>query len=372
VRADEVRVLWLIKGLGRGGAEQLLVSSLASLDRDRIAVEVAYLVAEKDALVEEFAAADVPVHCLGTDAGWPLRLRALVQQHRIDIVHTHAPYAAAFARPILAGTGTAVVHTEHGPWDRYRRGTYWANLLTYGANRYAFAVSDYVRDSIERPKALRWLRMPPVETLYHGLDTTATRATTAEVGDLRTSLGIAPDAPLIGTVANFRAQKRYDVLLRAATRVAASRPEVRFLLVGDGPLLDEMQSLAAELRLNATVIFAGRRDDALAVMQCLDVFVLASAYEGLPIALVEAMTLHRPVVVTRVGGISELVREEDGLMVDVDDPAALAAAIERLIDDPELRADYAERAAKRADAFDLRHAVERQQRLYLKLYELGG
>jgi glycosyltransferase involved in cell wall biosynthesis len=365
-----VRVLWLIKGLGRGGAEQLLLGSLRYLHRERITVSVAYLVREKDALVKEFHAHNIPVHCLGTDAAWPVRLRQLVDRERIEIVHTHAPYAAAFARLALVGRrGIDLVHTEHGPWDRYHRGTYWANLLTYGANRLSFAVSDYVRESIQRPMPLRWQRMPPVETLYHGLDTEATRAVEANTDALRTELGIPADAPVIGIVANFRPQKRYPVLLDAAVEVTRAIPEARFLLVGEGPMLQEMRERAAELDLAAHVIFAGRRDDALEVMQLFDLFVLPSAYEGLPIALVEAMTLRRPVVVTRVGGISELVREQDGKLVDVDDPAGLAEALVTLLRDDALRLDLSERAAERADAFDLRHAVERQERLYLALRE---
>lgn len=364
----QVRVLWLIKGLGRGGAEQLLLSSLAYLDRQRVEVSVAYLVPEKDALAAAFRARGVAVTCLGTDAAWPVRLRRLVRDEHINVAHTHAPYAAAFARVALTGMrGVELVHTEHGPWDHYHRATYWANLLTYGRNRLAFAVSDYVRDSMVRPRGLRWMRMPPVETLYHGLDTAATREVRADPAAIHHELGIPPDARVVGTVANFRAQKRYPVLLEAAARVCRDHPGARFVLVGDGPLLAEMQEFSRRLGLDGKVVFAGRRDDALEVMQAFDVFVLPSAYEGLPIALVEAMTLQRPVVVTRVGGISELVREEDGLMVEVDDPDGLAAALLKVLGDDELRADLARRAAERADAFDLRHAVARQQRLYLKL-----
>src|SRR5207244_11709205 len=112
---------------------------------------------------------------------------------------------------------------------------------------------------------------------------------------------------VVGTVANFRPQKRLDVLVRAAALVRSELADVRFVLVGQGPLEPEIRELARALGVDDTVVFAGFRDDAPRVMKAFDVFVLASSYEGLSIAMLEAMTLERPMVLTDVGGIREVI-----------------------------------------------------------------
>jgi hypothetical protein len=199
------RILVLIKGLGRGGAEQLLRSAVPYIDRDRFDIEIAYLLRTKDALVSELVEEGIAVHCLhaGAGIGWVKRLRALVREREVRVVHTHSPYAAVGARLSL-NARVHLVHTEHNVWERYRAPTYWGNALTFSRNRHVFAVSETVRRSIRYPAPLRRLRMPPVETMYHGLDLARTATWTGGDG-VRNEFRIPAGAPLVGTVANFKA-----------------------------------------------------------------------------------------------------------------------------------------------------------------------
>ena len=132
--AAPVRVLWLIKGLGPGGAERLLVSSARFIDRERFAVSAAYLLPGKDHLVAALRDAGVPAVCLEAagdlDPRWLPRLRRLVHDRRIDLVHAHSPVAAAGAR-VGVGAATAIVTTEHNTWDRYRPATRRVNRATH-------------------------------------------------------------------------------------------------------------------------------------------------------------------------------------------------------------------------------------------------
>jgi glycosyltransferase involved in cell wall biosynthesis len=360
-------VLILIKGLGRGGAEQLLLSGVPYLDRERYRYQFAYLLPWKDALVPELTGAGLAVHCLdgARGAGWVGRLRALIRDQGIDLVHVHSPVAAAGLR-LVAGRRARVVYTEHNLWGRYHRATYAANLVTFPRNDHVFAVSDEVRDSIRYPGPLRRLPMPPTETLHHGLDPAA--APPAAPDGVRRELGIPEDAPLVGTVANFKAAKDHATLLRAAAQVRQAVPSVRFLLVGQGPLEAETRRLAAELGLDGAVCFAGFRSDARRLMASFDVFALSSTYEGLPIALIEAMAGGCPAVVTRVGGTPEVVADGvQGLLVPPRDPDALAAGLLRLLGDRELRAAMGAAAAARAQDFDIRKAVGRMEQVYDRL-----
>ncbi|HEV8420028.1 MAG TPA: glycosyltransferase, partial [Actinomycetota bacterium] len=289
-------ILHLIKGLGRGGAEQLLVSAAPYLDRTRFRHEVAYVLPHKNFLVPELADAGLPVRCLTNGRrGWIGHLRRLVRDHAIDLVHTHSPYVATVSRLVLARR-IKHVHTEHNVWDSYGRATYWGNLVTFPSNSHVFAVSENVRASIRYPSPLRFLSMPPVETLYHGLDPATLQRWDATDG-VRKELGVPEDAPLFGTVANFRPQKAHADLIRAAVRVREVVPTARLVLVGQGPKERDVKGQVRELGLQDMVVFAGQRDDAPRLARSFDVFVLPSHYEGLAIALLEAMALGRPSVV---------------------------------------------------------------------------
>ncbi len=150
------RVLILIKGLGRGGAEQILASAAPHLDRTRFDYELAYLLPRKNALVKELEDAGVPTHCLdgARSVAWIPRLRRLVSERHFDLIHAHSPVIASAARVALAPNGPPIVYTEHNVWERYHRLTYWSNMLTFGRNRHVFAVSDHVRESVRYPRPL--------------------------------------------------------------------------------------------------------------------------------------------------------------------------------------------------------------------------
>lgn len=360
------RILLLIKGLGRGGAEQILASAAPHLDRTRFNYEVAYLLPWKDALVKDLEKAGVPTRCLDGSRGvaWVGRLRRLMAHGRFDLVHAHSPVAATAARATVLAGGPPIVYTEHNVWERYHRLTYWANLLTFGRNRHVFAVSDHVRDSIRYPAGLAGLRMPPVETLYHGIDRSSVEAWAALNG-VREELHIAPDAPVVGTVANFKSHKRLDQLLRAAALVRRYVPGVRFVLVGQGPLEPELRRLARRLRLDDTVVFTGFREDAQRVCSTFDVFALSSEQEGLSIALIEALALGKPAVVTDVGGLTEVIENErQGYIVPVGQPLIFGDRIVRLLTDPALRSRMGDEGRARSELFDIRSSVRRIEQVY--------
>lgn len=361
-------VLLLIKGLGRGGAEQLLVSASRHLDTGRFRYEVAYLLPWKDALVGALGAAGLPAHCLdgGRGVGWVGRLRDLVRDRRFDVVHAHSPIPAVAARAALP-RAVRNVYTEHNLWPRYHRATYWANLLTFGRNDHVFAVSDEVRASIRYPRALNGLRRPPVETLYHGLDWSAIPPA-ASRDEARAELGIPADAAVVGTVGNLTPKKDHATLLAAAAELRRSVPDLRVVVVGTGPLENDLRRRCRELDLDDTVLLTGFRQDALRLMGAFDVFVLSSRYEGLPIALLEAMAVGLPVAVTRVGGNAEVVTDgTEGTLVPAGDPRRLAEAVSRLLGDGPLRRRLGEAARRRAAGFDIRAAVRRMEDVYGEL-----
>jgi glycosyltransferase involved in cell wall biosynthesis len=368
-----LRVLHLIKGLGRGGAERLVVDQVAFGDRDAFTYDVAYLLPWKNALVAEVERAGASVHCLHTrverDLRWALRLRRLVRDRNIGLVHVHSPYVAGIARLALRNVHprVRVAYTLHNRADSHRRSTRMLDARTTRFDDLDFAVCESVRESL--PARLR----PRFETVLHGVDVDALRGTRAARDEVRAELGVQPDELVVTTVANLRATKDHATLFRAAALVSEQAPITRFLVVGQGPLEHELERLHERLGLGDRVQLLGQRDDVPRVLAASDVFALSSRYEGLPVALMEALALGVPVVATRVGGIPEVVTDGvEGRLVPAEQHALLAGALVELLTDSDRRAAMAEAATARGRQLDVRNAITTIESRYRELVTHDG
>lgn len=373
-----LRVLHVVKGLSPGGTERLLCSAAAARDRDSFDYEVAYVVPWHCELAPELAASGVPVHCVGSalppargvnrvmaDPRWVLRLRRLLRERRYDVVHVHSPLVAGVVRPLVRRLGPGrprLVTTEHNTWGSYVLPTRLLNCVTYGLNDARFAVSDEVRRSVSA--RLR----PDTEILVHGLALEEARALRSERASVRAELGFHDDDIVVGTIANYRAQKAYPDLLAAARRAADANPRLRFVAVGHGPLEADVHAEHARIGLGERFLLLGHRPDAIRVLAGCDVFTLASHWEGFPVALMEALALGVPVVATAVGGVPDGVTDGvEGLLVPARRPEELATALVRLAGDEQLRARMGNAAATRGAEFDIRRAVTRIEATYREL-----
>ena len=361
------RVLWLIKGLGPGGAERLLAMLAEVKDGTSFAYEAAYLLRAKSDLVRELQSRGVAVHCLDGgpewNLGWARRLRRLLMARRFDVLHLHSPYVAGIARLVVRSLPRsrrpAVISTEHVPWSGYALPTRLLNAATFRLDDEHIAVSPAVASSI--PGRLR----AHTRVVEHGIFVDRVRTVRRDREVVRAELGVGPDDVLITTVANLRRQKGYPVLLRAARMVLEAKPHVRFAAVGQGPLEGELRRLHDDLGLGPRFRFLGYREDAARVVAGSDLFVLTSLYEGLPLALMEALTLRVPVVATDVAGIRDAVQDgHDAVLVPPGRPAELATALLRMLDDAQLRERLAERGAAEVHRFDIRRAARQIEDLY--------
>ncbi len=184
--------------------------------------------------------------------------------------------------------------------------------------------------------------------LIHGVDVDAIVARRSERADAREAHGLTDDDLVVVSVANLRANKDYPTMLAAANRLVDDGVPVTFLTVGQGPLQEELHTLKDGLDLDDRFRFLGYQEDPIRVLAAGDVFCLSSRYEGLPIALLEALAMGLPAVVTDVGGMPSVVRDGvEGRLVPAGDPMALAGAIAELAD-PALRAEFAGHAGTAA------------------------
>lgn len=363
-----LRVLWLVKGLGIGGAERLLLAAAGVHDRAALAIEAAYVVGAKDQLVAGLEAKGVPVTLLGTGSGigWVRALRAVLASGRFDVVHVHSPLLAGVAR--LAGRTVPrrrrprLITTEHNGWSTLALPTRLLNALTVALDDATLAVSEETRASIWWPRTRR-----RTQVVVHGVDLAAIRQASGERDEVRRELGLSPDEVVVLTVANYRRQKAWPDLLAAARDVVDRGLPVRFLAVGQGPLESEVVALHARLGLAGHMTLLGRRDDVPRLLAAADVFLLASTFEGYPLAVMEALGAGLPVVATAVGGVVDAVDASAGLLVPPGRADLLAAALARVVADPAERARLAAGATEAGRRYDIAHAAAVTEDLYRRL-----
>lgn len=369
------KCLWFTKGLGRGGVERLLVDMYGYVDRDDYHVDIAYVLPWKNNYRKALEDQGARVFCLGSsrsgDPRWMYRLNRLLRAEQYELLHTHAPLPSVAARttPFLPHR-PAIVHTEHNMWERYRWPTKMVNAATYHLNREVVAVSDSVAATIRPP---RRFQQPPVTTIHHGtvLNSICSWNET-ERRQRRAALGLPEEAFLIGNVGNMTAKKDHRNLLQAIAADSAIA-DAHLVLVGLGPLEEELKAAALELGVAKRTTFLGSRDDVFEILPLFDLFCVSSQFEGFPIALVEAMATGLPCVATSVGGIPEIIDDgESGLLVPAGDSPALRRAIERLMNDPWLAQRCGDGGRVAAEKLDLRHAVRALETLYARALDSGG
>jgi glycosyltransferase involved in cell wall biosynthesis len=245
-----------------------------------------------------------------------------------DLVHAHIFASAAAAAIATLGKGLPLVITEHteASWQTWR--TRWISRWAHRRARHTIAVSTPIeRRLIERDGAPSDLVTLIPNAVIPAPDETPDSASTLPDG--------WPEGPLIGVVARLQPEKGVANFLQAATRVSRIFPEAGFLVVGDGPLREELLSLAERLGISKRVRFLGYRTDSRALMGLMDVLVVPSLTEGSPLIVLEAMAAGIPVVASAVGGIPDQLRHgEEGILVPPDDPDALGEALGALLRDP--------------------------------------
>ena len=328
-----LRLLLVVDSLEVGGAERHVVDLAAALRRKGHEVEVACSVA--GGLAQRLQEDGVPFRPLTerlvkrrVSPAYARGVGRLLREKRFDLVHAHI-YASAVAAAIATRrTGPRLVITEHteAAWQTWwtRRVSRWA----HGRASHTIAVSTPIRR-----------RLIGKDRVPHERISLIPNAVIPADDDPPDLSGTLPDGwlegPLVGVVARLQPEKGVATFLKAAARVSKASPEARFLVVGDGPLREELLGLAGRLGMEDRVRFLGYRTDARALIGLLDVLVVPSLTEGSPLIVLEAMAAGVPVVASAVGGIPDQARHgEEGLLVPPGDPEALAGAMGELLRDP--------------------------------------
>lgn len=346
VTARRIKVVYLAHTFMVGGAEEMVLSLARHLPERFEPVVVC--INEPGPIGAEIAATGVPLHSLGLTPGLSrpldlLRLRDFLFGCQAPIVHTFLLTASLYGRfaAMLAGV-PIVIGSEVNIYANKRP-------LHIAAERWLMRWTDAVVVSAEavRDFYVRQIDADPgkVEVIYNAVDW-AQLQTTMTREQVRASCGIPAAAPVAGILARLTEQKAHHHLLEAMARTPALA-SLHLLIAGVGELRDDLQRRVESLGLQTRVHFLGMRRDVGNVLAAMDVFVLPSLWEGLPLAMVLAMGAGVPVVATAVAGVPEVVKHgERGLLVSPGDVDGLGAALARILGDAPERAAFG--AAARA------------------------
>jgi glycosyltransferase involved in cell wall biosynthesis len=377
---SRIKVLQVITRLIVGGAQETVMLIAATLDPARFEVNVVSgpQTGPEGSLIEEVRARGVPLTIEpalvreinpAKDALALARLTRFIRRGRYDIVHTNSSKAGVLGRwaAWLART-PVIVHTVHG-WGHHERQNPLARrsyiLLEQLTQRITDRLVVVSPRNIEKGLADSIASPEKYVTIRSGIEIDRFRQPGRPRAAVRAELSIPPDATVIGTVTRLSPQKAPLDFVAAAARVAARRPDVHFVVVGDGPLRAEVEAQVAAANLGARFHLTGLRRDVPDLLHSFDLFALTSLWEGLPRVLPQAMAAGLAIVATAADGNAEAVQDGvNGLLTPPGDPQALADALLRLLDDPALAARMGAAGRERADEFGARKMVEDIAALY--------
>lgn len=381
--ADKSRckILRIIARLNIGGPALHCIILNSELDPERY---VSRLITGKESpaegnmyeLAREKGVEPVVIDALGREIFLKDDLRALVLLIRLihrekpDIIHTHTAKAGFLGRMAAKLTGVPIIiHTFHGHvfhsyFGFFRTGFFlWLERLLAKLTDVIITVGEQQRREII---SYRIAEPEKIISVPLGLNLSPFIETRTDPRELGSELGIDPNTLLVGIVARLVPIKNHDCFLRAARLVLESYDNVRFLIIGDGELRGELERKARDLRIESRVVFMGFQHNLQKIYAGLDVVTLSSYNEGLPVALIEAMSAGKPVISTDVGGVRDLILDGlNGLLVPSNDHQALAEAILYLLRRPERRRMMGDAGRDKAyPGFDKTRLVRDIDRLY--------
>ncbi len=366
------KILFIINQLSFGGAERQLFHLAQELDPQAFKASICVMTPSSE-ILPAFSRLRIPIIKLKKwlprfDFTRVVRLSRVLRSVRPDLVHSFMGTAN-----IYSWLATRLVPIPFVASERNAEAQ-MTNATLRLSDRAFLAASHVIVNS---QAGADWLigRRPDLQkktsVIRNGIN--LSRFNNLCTRPSRHSLGLRPDVPTIGIIGSLSQRKDHETFFHAMRTVRQEWGDAfQILCVGEGRLLAQMKTLAAELGLGRLTVFAGRRSDVPGILTALDLLVLSSRWEGMPNVIMEAMAARKAVVATRVGGTPELVADgETGLLVPVGQPKKLAKATLRLLKDPSMRTRMGELGRRRIESgFTIDEMVRSTESVYQRL--LGG
>lgn len=298
--------------------------------------------------------------------GAVFRLKELLREHNIDILHCHGYKADTIGFLTSRLIKVRLVSTCHGWWPNTPKLKFYDFIDTTVLNFFdkIVAVSPQIRTNLAKRK----INPSKLEVIQNGIDINRFDIW----GDrerIKKELGINKGDFVVGSVGRLSSEKGLTYLLEAASKIKAAARDVSFVIVGEGDMKQDLIDYAKELKISDKVIFTGYREDVDRIFSVFDVFVMPSLTEGLPLALLEAMAAGKPVIASNVGGIPTVIEDgKTGILVEPRDVAGIEKTITDLINDRDLSDTIADNGRKFVEKnFSLSVSTGRYEDLYSRL-----
>jgi len=355
------------------GVKRLFSWMIPRFDPQRFNVSLVSL-RKKDLSEETLESFGIDITYLHKSKFDPATLPALlkvIDRKQIDILHLHGYGATTFGRIAGAMRRLPTILHEHAnltdtPWFQKA-----ADVALEPSTDIAIAVSRSTAEFVVQAR-----KIPPhkVKVVYLGvpLEEFSRTRTAEEIAAARGELGLRPGDFVVGSVTRLHESKGNSYLVEAARSVIDRRPDARFFVIGEGPLLAELQARAQALGLGDRFIFSGFARDVARVVSAFDLSVFPSLWEGTPLTVFEALAMGKPIVATDADGLIDvLTPDRDALVVPRRSAPALADAIVRMIDEPDTRSRLAINARETGRQYDIGAFVSKMEQLYVLLHRVS-
>jgi len=380
---QRINLLYVITKLELGGAQKQLLTLIRHLDKKRFHL---FLFTAKDGLllpealsingltIKKSICLERPINPL-KDLLALIEIYWFIKRNNIEIVHTHSSKAGILGRlAARLAKVKIIIHTVHG-WSFNDYQPRAERLFFIWLERLSARFSDklVVASNYDRQKGLdnHIGKENKYSLIRYSIDYTEFNI---KDQNIREELGINPNDLVVGMIACFKPQKSPQNFIRLAFLVKKFSTHIKFLLVGDGILRRKIEKLIEKLNLKNYVILTGWRRDIPRILSAIDVFVLTSLWEGLPITVLEAMASSKPVISTHTGGVSEVIVEgKSGFLVTPRDINRMSERLAVLIKDENLRRQIGQNARAGLDSnFTLTNMISKTENLYEELMKIKG
>lgn len=375
----KTNLLFVITKLELGGAQKQLLSLISNLDRERFNLFL-FTAREGFLLPEALSIQGLSVHTSRflerpvspiKDIISIFEICRFIKKNGIEAVHTHSSKAGILGRWAARLSGVkSIIHTVHG-WSfhdyqspLFRKFYIWLERLAAKFTDLIIVVSE--RDK-ERGLANNIAGAQAYRLVRYGIDKNRLEI---KDGFIRQELGLRDDDVVVGSIACLKPQKSPEDFVKLAASINKSFPQVKFLLVGDGKLRSKIEALISQHHLERNIVLTGWRKDIPRLLSAMDIFVLTSLWEGLPISVLEAMASSLPVVATDTGGVREVISEgSNGYMVARRDISQMENRVVGLLKNEELRRRMGARGRiSIGDDFSVKAMSEKIRDLYQELF----
>jgi glycosyltransferase involved in cell wall biosynthesis len=361
---EKTKILYIITSLGLGGAEKLLLYYLKNLDRSKYSITVCCLRGKPDDLHSEISKYAAVNNLNIKNKFNPiavLYIHKLIREIQPNIIHTHLFQPRIYTSIAHLFYKRAVLITQKHSIVNPRKHNVFIlfEMISISMNKKVIAISESVKKSLIKYEFIpeKKIFVLPNCIDYQKYNNAMIRESIPNNKEL-----------VIGTVGRLEREKGLNYLLLAMKIILSRFPSIKLDIIGDGSAQAELKNLSIKLHISNSVNFFGKFVDVIPFYNKMDIFVLPSILEGFGIVLLEAMAAGIPIVATNVDGIREVVENmQTGLLVPSKNPEALADAITKLIESPQLRKKLVKEGLKKAKEFDVKEHVMKLDQLYSNL-----